>query len=102
MANKLDHDRDLPIHPERPVRPEAILAAQVLRTAMIDALGGPPELAADARAFLDGGEGLTFWSHVAGLDPQVVRTLAARTLAEGPGPTRWIGEPWRLSGLGRS
>lgn len=92
------YDLDPPTCPERPVRDEQRLAAQVLRVALVDALGPHPVLALDARAFLSGGPDLTFWSRIAGLDPHVVRTLAARTLAD-PGAGRWVGLPWALRAL---
>jgi hypothetical protein len=76
------------------ITPEAVLAAQVLHRAVLDAAtphyGGAVQ--ADARRFLsgqeDGGRWLRFWTDVAGVKPEAVRVLVGRALAKGNGRSR--------------
>jgi hypothetical protein len=95
------YDRDPDERPEGPILDEAKLAAAVIRMALLDALSGPyvrPEVAEEARRFLADEDGaLSWWCEIAGLDPHVVGQLARRTLEDGRGPGRTVGEPWRLS-----
>jgi hypothetical protein len=50
------------------------LAVAVLRQALADLHHGSPRWRADAAAFLEGcGDGLDFWSSVAGLDADLIR-----------------------------
>jgi hypothetical protein len=78
--------------PALPVRPEAVLAAAVIKLAMFDATRRwtPPEHANSARAFLtDDDGGLTFWLTVAGFDEKTstwVRAQARRAVSGAPAP----------------
>ncbi len=68
---------------ERDLQPHQLLAAAVLRQAVLDATGrgwgGSPRRARGARLFLlRAGPELRFWCEVAGLSPQLVRAYAAR------------------------
>jgi hypothetical protein len=75
-----------PPEPDISLSPEQTLAAAVIRQAVTDArLVGSDRIATarrdEARAFLFGARGAV-WCHVAGLDVEAVRTLAARVLQQ--------------------
>jgi hypothetical protein len=76
--------REIDDEPERSLpelRPEARLAAAVIRQAVQDAR--TERMARErirARAFLNRSDGLHFWTHVAGLPFEAVAALAAEML----------------------
>ncbi len=101
MSNAIETDHDPAIlSPSRPLRPEQVLAAAVIRQALLDARGPTRyyvrrEDVADARAFLAGPE-LDFWLLVAGFDERTregVRRLVRLTVA---------GRAQRRDSLGRA
>ncbi len=57
---------------------QQLLAAAVIRLAVIDLQSPAPWRGAEARAFLDDSDGLRFWCRVADLEPRTVRLHAAR------------------------
>jgi hypothetical protein len=77
-----------------PLRPEQLLAAAVIRQALIDAwsCSAAPLIRDRARAFLrPDSDGLAFWCGIAGLRPDVVARLAeVQTRPLGGRPPRSI------------